>query len=290
MRLAARARAGGPPVTALAVECAGNVHALTVSQLAARFGGVHVLACPAHRCRSREGVELSRARLLEGHEPKLRQPLDPARIRWASGSVADLPALEEEFAAFRDSLAGRAPGATARPRRGVTRSALAVALTLAAVAVVAWLSQVPAGATPAHAALRLAWRLPGQSIRDCRPLSAEEIARQPAHMRVIEDCRTVYLDYDLKVWIDGEERLETTVAPLGARGDRPLYVDHDLALPPGRHAIRATFVPHEDPTGKAMRLEFEGEATFEPGRAVLLTRAPEAVVLKLDAGTPPAPR
>jgi menaquinol-cytochrome c reductase cytochrome b subunit len=289
-RLAARARAGGHAVTALAVECAGNVHALTVSQLGARFGGVYVLACPAHRCRSREGVELSRARLLEGHEPKLRQALDPARVRWASGSVADLSALEEEFAAFRDSLAGRAAGATTIPRRGELRSAPAVALTLAAVAVIAWLSQMPAGATPAHAALRLAWRLPGQSIRDCRPLSAEEIARQPAHMRVLEDCRTVYLDYDLKVWVDGEKRLETAIAPRGARGDRPLYVDHDLALTPGRHVIRAEFVPQDDPGGKAMRLEFEGEATFEPGRAVILTRSPEAIVLKLDPGTTPTSR
>jgi hypothetical protein len=119
--------------------------------------------------------------------------------------------------------------------------------------------------------VRLAWRLPGQSWTDCRPLSAEEIARMPAHMRQTQDCRTVYLHYRLRAWTDGVLHIDRAVAPLGARGDRPLYVEQDLPLSPGSHHVRVEFLPVDDPKGAGIALEFEGTLEVTGGHARLVT-------------------
>lgn len=282
--LAARARTAGHRVTLLEVECAGALHALAVSQLSERHRGVFVLACPPQRCRSREGAALALERLLLGRHPELKRPLDPARVRFAFGSAADLAELATAFEAFaRECGAAQGPrGELPAPPRGPGRRVLAAGLAAAALAATAVLSQLPAGATPEHGAIRLAWRLPGQSWRDCRPLTPTEIARLPAHMRRTEECRTVYLHYRLRVWLDGRAAVDRPVAPLGARGDRPLYVEADLTAAPGRHALRVEFVPVEDPRQVGQRLALADTLIVEPGRARLVGYDPGARTLTVD--------
>jgi ferredoxin len=262
-RLAARLAAGGHRVALVAVDCVGALHALAVSQLAASHRGAFVLGCPPHRCRSREGVWISLGRLLQGREPELKHPLDPTRVRDV-GTRADTAGF----------FAGRVRGA-----RGIVAAAAASAVALA---IVAWLSQLPAGAAPAHGAVRLAWRLPGQSWRDCSPLSPGEIAKLPAHMRRTEDCRTVYLHYRLRAWVDGRAVLDREVAPLGARGDRPLYVEADLDVRPGERHVRVEFVPVRDPEGRGARLSFESGLQVEAGRARLIYHDADARALRAD--------
>jgi ferredoxin/coenzyme F420-reducing hydrogenase delta subunit len=272
-RLAARARVAGARVRTLEVDCVGSLHMLPVQQLADGHHGVFVLGCAAGRCRSREGVALALGRLLQGREPFLKRPLDATRVRFASGGASDLRELERELVGFvRDSGARAAPeGLEAGRRRGLAGWLAAALLTALALAATGWLSQLPAGSAPADGAVRLSWRLPGQSWLDCRPLSAGEIARLPAHMRRTEDCRTVYLHYRLRAWVDGELRLDRAVAPLGARGDRPLYVEEDLHAGPGQRRVRVEFTPVDDPRGAGLRLELEEEMTLQPGRARLVT-------------------
>jgi len=267
--LAARMRAAGVTVREWPVDCVGSLHALPVQQLALAWRGVFVLGCPAGRCRSREGVPLALGRLLQGREPFLKRPLDATRVRFASGGRADLPELEREFRRFAATVGSSAASAGfeaggRRGWRGALAGTLVTALLLAGTAT---LSQWPAGATPPHAALRLAWRLPGQSWLDCRPLSVEEIARLPAHMRKTEDCRTVYLHYRLQVWMDGDALVDREVAPLGARGDRPLYVDEDLPVEPGTHHVRISFTPLADPRGVGLSLVLEDSLEWSAGRA-----------------------
>jgi hypothetical protein len=255
------------------VDCIGGLHALAVSQLARAHRGVFVLGCPPHRCRSREGTELALGRLLQGREPELKQPLDARQVRFASGGAADLAALTGEFERFlrergtREERAGWFGGA----RRSARGLALAAAVSAVVLVAVAATSQLPAGATPASGALRLAWRLPGQSWLDCRPLTADQIARLPAHMRRTQDCRTVYLSYRLRAWIDGRLAVDRGISPLGARGDRPLYVEEDLALAPGRHDVRVEFTPRDDPRHVGRTLEFGAPVEVTAGRARLLT-------------------
>lgn len=271
-QLAGRLRGRGHRVAMIETDCAGALHALAVQQLAALHRGVFVLACPPHRCRSREGVGLALERLLQGRHPELKHPLDATRVRFASGGAADLEALAAEFEDLAREGAGRARlsgffGGTARSARG---AAAAVATSAVLLAGTAWLSQVPAGASPAHGAVRLAWRLPGQSWLDCRELSQAEIARLPAHMRKTRDCRTIHLRYRLRAWVDGEVRVDREVAPLGARGDRPLFVDEDLPAAPGDHRVQVEFTPVDDPKQVGQRLVLEGTVVVARGRASLI--------------------
>ncbi len=271
-RLAERARQGGHAVVLLEVDCAGALHALAVSQLTDRFRGVMVLGCPPHRCRSREGVGLGLARILEGREPELKHPLDLTRVRFASGGSADLGALSRELESFAQECGrqARPEGFFAGAVRSVRGRLAAAGLTAAMLLAVAGASQLRLGHTPAHGAVRLAWRLPGQSWQDCRPLSAAEQASLPAHMRQTQDCRTVYLDYRLRVWLDGALVVDRRVSPPGARGDRPLYVEQDLPASPGTHRVGVEFVPVSDPKGTGARLVLQQEVEVQPGRARLV--------------------
>ncbi|MCC6349821.1 MAG: cytochrome b N-terminal domain-containing protein [Candidatus Eisenbacteria bacterium] len=282
--LAGRARAAGHRVACVEVDCAGSLHSLAVSQLSDRHRGVFVLGCPPHRCRSREGTGLALERLLLGRHPELKTPLDPTRVRFTAGASADLDWLAGEFELF-----ARAAGARAVPRRpfapgirGAAGAILATLLGLAALAATATLSQWSAGATPPQGAVRLAWRLPGQSWLDCRELSADEIARMPAHMRRTQDCRTVYLRYRLRAWLDGRLVTEREVAPLGARGDRPLFVEQDLPAAPGRHAVRVEFTPVHDPRGVGLVLSFADSLLVEAGRARLVGFDTDTRTLRAD--------
>lgn len=271
--LAERLAGKGHRVTLLAVDCAGALHALAVSQLLRAYRGAFVLGCPTRRCRSREGVPLALERLLQGREPELKQPLDTTRVRFASGGRADLSALAAEFERFTGDCGrhARTAGFFAGTSRGWRELGGAVALTVFALAGLAWASQLKAGTSPTSGAVRLAWRLPGQSWLDCRPLSAEEIARLPVHMRQTQDCRTVYLPYRLRAWTDGTPVVDRAVVPLGARGDRPLYVEQDLTLAAGRHHVKVEFMPTDDPKHAGMTLAFEDSLAVSAGHARLVT-------------------
>lgn len=270
--LAARLLAGGPRLVTWTIDCAGSLHMLPVQQLAERARGVFVLGCPPGRCRAREGTALAADRLLHGRDPQLKRPLDPARIRYASGGRADLGALERELRQFAAGTGrGAEPGTAGARRRGPAGWAGTIALTGAILLATAALSQLPAGDSPGQGAIRLAWRLPGQSWLDCRPLSPAEIARIPAHMRRTQDCRTVYLHYRLRAWVDGALRVDREVAPLGARGDRPLYVAEDLVVAPGAHTLAVEFEPLDDPKGAGIELGLASRIEVLDGRARLVT-------------------
>jgi ferredoxin len=264
--------ARGPRLVAWGVDCVGSLHMLPVQQLAERCRGVFVLGCPPGRCHSREGAGLALDRLLHGREPQLKRPLDPTRVCFAHGGPSDLDALERDLRWFAANAGERVASASdGARRRGPFAWAGAFMLTAALLLATASLSQIRAGGEPPQGAVRLAWRLPGQSWLDCRPLSKEEIERLPAHMRRTQDCRTVHLHYRLRAWVDGALRVDREVAPLGARGDRPLYVDEDVAVAPGARSVKVEFEPLEDPRHVGLELELETALEVGVGRARLVT-------------------
>lgn len=276
-RLMAALRARGHRVSAVHVDCAGTLHARTVAGLLAHARGVCVLACPPARCLAREGSELAIDRFLHGREPHLRQPLDASRVFVLTATSAECDEAVAAFEAFA-ARAGQAPlpEHVAGRRRAPLRLAVAAVVSAVLLGGIAVLSQLEAGSAPANGALRLAWRLPGQSYRDCRPLTAQEIAKLPAHMRHTEECTTVYLHYRLRVWVDGVAVVSEEVRPLGARGDRPLYVAREVPLTPGSHEVRVSFLPLADPKHVGLSLDWAERVQAAAGRGHLLTFDPQA--------------
>jgi hypothetical protein len=157
---------------------------------------------------------------------------------------------------------------------------------------IAALSNLPYGHTSREGVLRLAWRAAGEQVQLCRERSAEELSRLAPHMRQPLACQARTLPYRLQVRIDGTERIARAVTSEGARGDRPLYVQEDLELAPGEHALEIRFAPSpemaRDPASgiavadaaqaQALERALTGAGTFqtrttvrsEPGRIVLV--------------------
>jgi hypothetical protein len=118
--------------------------------------------------------------------------------------------------------------------RVVAATAVAVALAAATAA----LSRVPL--TPdndARAALRISWRARGERVERCRRLSDRELEAIPVHMRQPTVCEGGSATYRLRVLVDDTVRIDALVRGSGARGDRPMYVFHELPLAPGEHVI-----------------------------------------------------
>jgi hypothetical protein len=94
-----------------------------------------------------------------------------------------------------------------------------------------------------RAAIRLAWQARSERSEECRPLTEEERARRPVHMRRSEVCETRAVAYLLRVAVDDRVVVADTVRGAGARADRPVHVSRELRVPPGEHALEVSFRP-----------------------------------------------
>lgn len=156
--------------------------------------------------------------------------------------------------------------------RTVVAALVAVALTVGTAA----LSRVPVTfSAEDQAALRLSWGMGGVALEACRQLSPEELERLPVHMRNPRACIGHIASYQLTVDVDGHPALRDTVAPAGARGDRPLYVLNDLALTPGTHDVdvrfRALLPEGMSPPEGLDSLAWKGTVKVGPRQVALVT-------------------
>lgn len=127
-----------------------------------------------------------------------------------------------------------------------TRLLLRAAFTAALLGAVVVLGQLPFGSAGGDAVLRVALRTVQAKVEVCRDLSAEELAALPAHMRRPRDCRELAPDYQLSVRVGDRPLLDERVRPGGLRGDRPLIVDRQLAVAPGRSRLEVRLTPAVD--------------------------------------------
>lgn len=124
----------------------------------------------------------------------------------------------------------------------VGRAALSGTVALALTAGTVALSRIPtAFSLPDDALLRLSWKMKGITAQACRTRTPEELEKLPVHMRDPRACIGHIASYHLGVRVDGVLALDDTVAPAGARGDRPLTLLRDLPLKPGSHRVAVAF-------------------------------------------------
>ena len=160
------------------------------------------------------------------------------------------------------------------------------ALLFGAVAV---LGQIPFGEVPEDAYLRLSLRTTDARIEICRDRTVEELDALPAHMRQPRTCDRHAIPYRLRVRLDGETVLDEILEPRGARSDRPLVFDRQLAVAPGPVTLAVSFVPDEsaaDGAGAelaaaladARRHQLERPVNLEAGRITLVRLDGDLVV------------
>ena len=123
------------------------------------------------------------------------------------------------------------------------RMALVAGFTFLLLIVVAALGQIPLGSPSGTAIVRLALRTVQNRVEVCRDRTQAELDTLPTHMRQARVCDLHSPTFHLEVSIGGETIHEESVDPGGLRGDRPLIVDRQLALPPGPTDLMVTFLP-----------------------------------------------
>ncbi len=110
---------------------------------------------------------------------------------------------------------------------------------------VAVLGQIPFGEVPREAYLRLALRTTEARVEICRDRTPEELATLPAHMRQPRICDRHAISYHLHVRLNGQTVLDEILEPRGARSDRPLVFDRQIAVAPGEADLAISFAPDE---------------------------------------------
>ncbi|MEJ2152758.1 MAG: hypothetical protein P8Y29_07380 [Gemmatimonadota bacterium] len=149
------------------------------------------------------------------------------------------------------------------------RVASAAGFTLFAGVVLAALSRAPYEIEPGeNAVVRFSWRA-AERIEECRPLTDEEQAELPVHMRQTETCERRVSPFALRVQLDGQVVVHDTLSGAGARGDRPLYVYREVSVRPGRHAL---FVEFGAVGSDEQPLRLEQEVELAAREVVLVTR------------------
>lgn len=165
----------------------------------------------------------------------------------------------------------------------------ATAVAVAIAAGTAALSRAPfAPDRDARAALRISWRARGERMERCRHLTQQELEALPAHMRQPTICEGGGAAYRLRVEVDDTLRIDALVHGSGARGDRPMYVFHEIPIAPGNHELRVEFALNDSASDHAdedhvedneetvpRELELEERVHLGPRDVALVTYLPE---------------
>lgn len=238
-------------------DCTGALHTSVIEQLL-RYGaaGVFIVSCPGRNCVHREGPKWLFERVYNDREAELPARVDRSRICLVNAAAGERMFVLKTLDDFRRRLSGDTDTSPPEPeeqlspdrhRPSIVTSIgkffprLAVTILFLVLLVVG--NRTPVGQAGTDGVLRLAWRLSGEKIETCRELTAEELASKPQHMRQPRECKVQPLSYRLTLTIDGEQLIAQTIAPPGARGDRPLFVQHDVPLGAGSYVIDVDFAP-----------------------------------------------
>jgi len=121
-----------------------------------------------------------------------------------------------------------------------------------------------------HAVVRLSWRAPAPRIEECRPLTDEEKAARPVHMRRDSTCVGRGVDFRLEVDLDGRPVVRDTIAGSAEIGDRPVAILQEIDVEPGTRRLVVRFDPLE---GSSRPSRLEETLDLAPREIAVVTRA-----------------
>lgn len=129
------------------------------------------------------------------------------------------------------------------------RRVTAVALASAAIVAMVLLSRVTwRSSDPDAAELRLSWRIPAPSSRQCRPPTEAELSGVLPHMRPSEVCTDTEIPFRLTIRLNSDTLHSAPVARSGARA-RTITIYRSFAVSPGDYALDVALVPEPPPDG-----------------------------------------
>jgi hypothetical protein len=150
---------------------------------------------------------------------------------------------------------------------------LGVAWGLGAFAAFPWQASPPDAAL-----LKVAIKRVADFEEAARPLSAEELAALPRHMRPVSGASVPTgrrRDTRLSVVLDGRPVLDRTYRPGGWRHDGPTLAYAELPLSPGRHRLEA-ILRDAGEAGAAARLD--AELDVQPWHVLRLELSPDGAI------------
>ena len=125
---------------------------------------------------------------------------------------------------------------------------------------------------PDQALVKVSFIHHGQRVADCRPFTAEELAKLAPNMRTPMKCERERSPVTIEVDLDGATVYRHVAAPSGLSRDGASSVYHRIAVPAGQHRI-------------AVRLKDSASARgFTHTRNATLTLRPaQVLVIDFDA-------
>ena len=119
--------------------------------------------------------------------------------------------------------------------------AAAALLVMASLSRIAWRSS-----DPDTAELRLSWRIPAPSHRQCRAPTEAELSGVLPHMRPSEVCSDEAIPFHLTIQVNGDTLHSKPVQRPGPRA-RTITVYRSFAVSPGGHTLEVAFLPQLPP-------------------------------------------
>jgi hypothetical protein len=125
---------------------------------------------------------------------------------------------------------------------------------------------------PDQALVKVSFIHHGQRVAECRPYTAEELAKLAPNMRTPMKCGRERSPVTIEVDLDGATVYRHVAVPAGLSRDGPSSVYHRIAIPAGEHRI-------------AVRMKDSASAaTFTHTRDATLTLKPaQVLVIDFDA-------
>lgn len=245
-------------VAILKLSCIGNLHTSTVYFAANHFHSVYIISCAEHQCNQRIGQDLLEKRIFYGRDPVPPGPLNLEKIKIFSGSAGDeeiwykLIGQAETFPKWRKLLK----------------------ISMGSF-IISWLTASSSGIkyiqNEASSVLRIALRIPSQSQKICKSRTVEEVKKMPAHMRASEECRKIAVDYNFKLLVDGEVTFDSIEKSSGFHSDKPIIIERDVRIQPGKHEIEIKLVPLLASTADLLTINDKSSNALNSGRVLLIT-------------------
>lgn len=116
--------------------------------------------------------------------------------------------------------------------------------------------------------IKLSFSHTGKPVSDCRPMTAEELAKLPPNMRAPMRCPRERSAIVVELDIDGAPALRHTAQPSGLSKDGAASVYHRLALTAGEHRVAVRM--RDDAQSTAFNHVREATVTLKPAQILVI--------------------